>query len=56
MLSLILLSRPMIHSIAKTASRKIEALICCIKFLSPEVALFLYKFSICSCMDDCCRI
>ena len=32
-----------IISIAKTASKKIEALICSMKFLSPEVALYLYK-------------
>ena len=29
--------------IAKTASKKIRALICSMKFLSPEVALYLYK-------------
>ena len=28
---------------AKTASKKIEALICSMKFLSPEVALYLCK-------------
>ena len=32
-----------IISIAKTASKKIGALICFMKFLSPEVALYLYK-------------
>ena len=32
-----------IISIAKTASKKIGALICSMKFLSPEVALYLYK-------------
>ena len=32
--------------IAKTASKKIEALICSMKFLSPEVALYLYKSTI----------
>ena len=32
-----------IISIAKTASKKIGALICSIKFPSPEVALYLYK-------------
>ena len=31
-----------IISIAKTASKKIRALIHSIKFLSPEVALYLY--------------
>ena len=30
-------------SIAKTASKKIAALIRSMKFLSPEVALYLYK-------------
>ena len=30
-------------SIAKTASKEIGALICSMKFLSPEVALYLYK-------------
>ena len=32
-----------IISIAKIASKKIGALICSIKFLSPEVALYLHK-------------
>ena len=32
-----------IISIAKTASKKIGALICSMKFLSPEVALYLCK-------------
>ena len=32
-----------IISIAKTASKKIGALIRSMKFLSPEVALYLYK-------------
>ena len=35
-----------IISIAKTASRKIEALICSMKFLSPEIALYLYKSTV----------
>ena len=35
-----------IISIAKTASKKIEALICSMKFLSPEAALYLYKSTI----------
>ena len=35
-----------IFSIAKTASKKIEALIRSMKFLSPEVALYLYKSTI----------
>ena len=45
-----------IISIAKTASKKIGALICSMKFLSPEVALYLYKSTICPCMEYCCRI
>ena len=32
-----------IISIAKTTSKEIGALICSTKFLSPEVALYLYK-------------
>ena len=39
--------------IVKTASKKIEALICSMKFLSPEVALCLYKCTICQCMECC---
>ena len=35
-----------IISIAKTASKKIGALIRFMKFLSPEVALYLYKSTI----------
>ena len=42
-----------IVSIAKTASKKIEALIRSIKFLSPEVALYLYKSTIRPCMEYC---
>ena len=45
-----------IISIAKTASKKIGALICSMKFLSPEVALYLYKSTICPCMEYCCHI
>ena len=33
--------------ITKAASKKIVALICSMKFLSPEVALYLYKSTIC---------
>ena len=43
-----------IISITKTAS-KIGALICSMKFLSPEVTLYLYKSTIQSCMEDCCH-
>ena len=36
---------------AKSASIKIGALIFSMKFLSPEVALYLYKFTIHICME-----
>ena len=45
-----------IISIAKTASKKIGALIRSMKFLSPEVALYLYKSTIRSCMEYCCHV
>ena len=45
-----------IISIAKTASRKILTLIQSIKFLSPEVTLYLHKSSIWSCMEYCCHV
>ena len=45
-----------IASIAKTASKKIGALIRSMKFLSPEVALYLYKSTIRSCMEYCCHV
>ena len=40
-----------IISIAKTASKKIGAVIRSIKFLSPEVALYLYKSTMHPCME-----
>ena len=43
-------------SIAKTTSKKIEALIGSVKFLSPEVALYLYKSTICPCIESCCHV
>ena len=43
-------------SIAKTASKKVGALIHSIKFFSPEVALYLYKSTISPCMECCCHI
>ena len=43
-----------IISIAKTASKKIGALIRSMKFFSPEVALYLYKSTIRPCMEYCC--
>ena len=45
-----------IISIAKTASKKIGALIHSMKFLSPEVALYLYKSTIHPCMEYCCHV
>ena len=42
--------------IAKSASKKIGALIRSMKFLSPEVALYLYKSTICPCMEYCCHV
>ena len=45
-----------IISIAKTASKKIGALIHSMKFFSPEVTLYLYKFTICPWMEYCCHI
>ena len=45
-----------IISIAKTASKKIGALICSRKFLSREVALYLYKSTIHPCMEYCCHV
>ena len=43
-------------SIAKTTSKEIGALICSMKFLSPEVALYLYKSTIHPCMEYCCHV
>ena len=45
-----------IVSIAKTACKKIGALIRSMKFLSPEVALYLYKSTIPPCMEYCFHI
>ena len=45
-----------IISIAKTVSKKIGSLIRSMKFLSPEVALYLYKSTICPCMEYCCHV
>ena len=44
-----------IISIAKTATKKIGVLICSMKLLSPEFALYLYKSTICPCMEYCCH-
>ena len=43
-----------IISIAKTASKKIGALICFMK--SPEVALYIYKLTMQPCMKHCCHV
>ena len=45
-----------IISIAKTASQKIGALIRCMKFVSHEVVLYLYKSTIRPCMEYCCHV
>ena len=45
-----------IISVAKTASKKIGTLIRSMKFLSPEVALYLYKSTIRPCMEYCCQV
>ena len=45
-----------IISIAKTASKETGALIHSMKFLSPEVALYLYKSTIRPCMEYCCHV
>ena len=43
-------------SIGKTATKKIGALIRSMKFLSPEVDLYLYKSVIWPCMEYCCHV
>ena len=45
-----------IISIAKTASKKIGALIRSMKFLSPDVTLYLYKSTKRPCMEYCCHV
>ena len=45
-----------IISIAKTASKKIGALIHSMKFLSSKVALYLYKSTVEPCMEYCCHV
>ena len=45
-----------IISIDKTAYKKIGAMIRSIKFLSPEVALYLYQSTKQPCMEYCCHI
>ena len=41
--------------IAKTVFKKIGALIRSMKFISPGVALYLYKYTIRPCMEYCCH-
>ena len=43
-------------SIAKSASKKIEALTRSMKFLSPEIAMYLYKSTIRPCTEYCCHV
>ena len=45
-----------IFSIAKTASKKIEALIRSMKFVSLEVALYLYKSTMRPWVEYCCHV
>ena len=45
-----------IISISKTASKKLGALIHFVKFVSPDVALYLYKSTIWPCMKYCCYV
>ena len=45
-----------IVSTAKTASKKIGALICSMKFLSLDIVLYLYKSTIWPCMEYCCHV
>ena len=45
-----------IISIAKTASQKTGALTCFMKFLSLQVALYLYKSTIHPCLEYCCHV
>ena len=45
-----------IISIAKTTSKKIGVLIRSMKFLLPEFALYLYKSTICPCMEYCFHV
>ena len=45
-----------IVSIAKTASKKIGALICSVKSVSPELVLYLCESTIRPCMEYCCHV
>ena len=56
MLGLTFSSKTHWGSIVKTTYKKIDALIRSIKFLFPEVALYLYKSTIQPCMEFCCHV
>ena len=45
-----------IISIAKTASKKIRALVCLMKFLFLEILLYFLKSNIQPCMEYCCHL
>ena len=45
-----------IISVAQNATKKVGSLICSMKFLSPEVALYLYKSTMRPCMEYCCHL
>ena len=45
-----------IVSFVKTSTKKIGALVCSTKFLSPEVAMYLYKFTIQPCIEYFCHV
>ena len=45
-----------IGTVVKTASKKIGSLIRSMKFLSPEVARYLYKSTRRPCMKYCCHV
>ena len=45
-----------IISVAKTAFKKIGTLVCSMKFLSPEVVLYVYKSTIWPCMEYYCHV
>ena len=45
-----------IIAIAKSASKKIGAIIRSMMFLSPEFSLYLYKSIIRPCMEYCCHV
>ena len=43
-------------STAKTVSKKIGDILRSMKFISPEVVLYLHKFTISPCMEYCCHV